>query len=161
RPTGQEALGTALEAVFDRQGGREAVAEREGVGQHVDVGRVVEAQRAHVAGRQIAVREERGHATSGEAAELHERLSDLRRGADFTGGAERRRRRTGDLVADVGPQETVSGRGAGIDVQTAASAEADGVERTTTEHAGGNRNLAGSGVEQVVSANTAANAEAG
>ena len=59
----------ALKAVLERQGGREAVAEREGVGEQVDVGvrRIVEAQVTEVRHRQIRIGEERRDAAGGEA----------------------------------------------------------------------------------------------
>jgi hypothetical protein len=100
---------------------------------------------------QVAIVEERNRATSGEATELHERLSDVREGADRAcATVERRAGRTGDLVADVGAQQAVSRCRASVDVDAATGAEADGVLSAVEGLA-----------VQVVGANTAADAEAG
>jgi hypothetical protein len=86
-----------------------------------------------VTGREIAVREERGHATGGQAAELDERLSDVgarsTNDAGVTAGevAEGRTGRAGDLEADEGAQGAVGGLRASVGLDTTTSAEADGI----------------------------------
>jgi len=56
---------------------------------------------------QVGVREEGRHATGGEAAELDEALLQLRVRRDLAVDAELAAGVPVDLVADVGPQETV------------------------------------------------------
>ena len=66
-------------------------------------------------------------ATGGEAAELDEALFDLRVGADGPLLAEAGAGIAGDLVADIGAQQAISGGRAVVDVQAAAGAEAERV----------------------------------
>ena len=117
----------AFNPVLKRQGGREAIAEREGIGEqvHVRIGRIVEAQVAEVRCRQVRIGEERNDPSGGQTAELDEGLIDVRVGGDAAGSV-----RAGiavDFVANIGAQQAVRGGRAGIEVEAAAGAEADGV----------------------------------
>ena len=100
----------ALNRVFERQGGGEAIPKRKGVGEkgHVRVNRVVETQVGEILHGKIGIREERGDPTGGKTAKLDIGLIDLRIGGDLTiaGG------HAGvavDLVADIRPDQPVRG----------------------------------------------------
>jgi hypothetical protein len=114
-------------AFLERQGSREAVAEGEGVGQQVHVRIVVEAERAPVLVRDVAIGEERRRATGGQAAELDVGLSEVRRvgGREGAGLARVHAGVTVHLHADEGAEQAVSGGGAGVELNAATSAEAD------------------------------------
>ena len=118
-----------------------------------------------VTGREVAVREERSDATSGEATELDECLSDVRGRGDraeaaeahdapssvwFTAAGVVSADAAGDLEADEGAEQAVSRCRASVELDTATSAEADGILR---------RGRAAQ--RRGIGANTAADAEAG
>jgi len=69
--------------------------------------------------RQVRVREERRHSTGREAAELDERLCDVRRGCGAT--------RAGHLHANERAQQAVGRRGPNVGLKTAARQELQGI----------------------------------
>jgi hypothetical protein len=149
-----------LDPVFHGDRRRHAVPERRRVGE--DLGGAVGAElgrEGEVVGVEV---EERLDAAGGEPAELDE--GAVERGADaglrvlhgIAVAADRAARGdvgaggAGDLVAEEGAERAVLGPGAGVHVQAAAGQEADGV-LAAVERFG----------EQVLGADTAADAEAG